>query len=245
MKLFADLHVHTVASGHAYSTVEEIARAAAARGLSMVALADHGPAMPGGPFEYHFANLRVLPPVIHGVEVLHGVEANILDAQGTLDLREAFLKRLDIVLAGLHTLCLSPMDREQNTQALLNALRNPYVDIIVHPGNPDFPIDTERVVLAARDLGKALEINNSSFFVRRGSDSVCREIAGLLRRHGCLVSVSSDAHTAYDVGELSRAMELVLEAGIPQQSILNQSAERVKQFLAGRGKKRFAARQEG
>jgi putative hydrolase len=245
MKLSADLHIHTLASGHAYSTVEEIARAAAGRGLELLALTDHGPAMPGGPHEFHFGNLRVLPDVIHGVEILRGVEANIMDTQGTLDLREHYLRRLDIVLAGLHSYCLPVMDRERNTEALINALRNPFVDIIVHPGNPEFPVDSERLVRAALASGKALEINNSSFLVRRGSAETCREIAELLRHHGGLVSISSDAHTAWEVGELSRALELVLEVGIPEECILNLSAGRVKSFLAGRGKKRFTAAPEG
>lgn len=243
MKILADLHVHTAASGHAYSTVAEITQAAAEKGLQMVALTDHGPGMPGGPHPYHFGNLRVLPDVMHGVQLLRGVEANIIDVLGTLDLGEAYLRRLDIVLAGLHVQCFSPLDAAGNTAALLAAMQNPYVDVIVHPGNPEFPVELEKLVLAAAAAGKALEINNSSFLVRRGSADNCRMMAGLVQRHGGLITVSSDAHVACAVGKIDRSLEVVLEAGIPPTSVLNLTAVRVGEFLAARGKKRFAGRQ--
>ena len=70
MKIEADLHTHSVASGHAYSTISELALAAAERGLKMIAITDHGPAIPGGPHLYHFSNLKVLPEYLHGVRLL-------------------------------------------------------------------------------------------------------------------------------------------------------------------------------
>src|SRR5512146_3220126 len=54
LKIVADMHTHTIASGHAYSTVNELAHAAAAKGLAAMAITDHGPALPGGPHLYHF-----------------------------------------------------------------------------------------------------------------------------------------------------------------------------------------------
>ncbi|GFP38274.1 putative hydrolase, partial [Candidatus Hakubella thermalkaliphila] len=97
MRILADLHVHTLASGHAYSTIEEIAAAAAAKQLEVVAITDHGPAMPGGPHEYYFGNLWVLPAEVGGVTILRGAEVNILEEHGRLDLPEVLLKQLDIV----------------------------------------------------------------------------------------------------------------------------------------------------
>lgn len=238
----ADLHVHSIASGHAYSTIQEIARAAADKGLEMVAVTDHGPSMPGGPHEYYFGNLHVVPAVLHGVEILRGAEANVIDARGGLDLKEYYLKRLDLVLAGFHNQCLEPACREENTRAMIAALDNPYVDIIVHPGNPDYPIDAEAVVKAAAERGKALEINNSSFLVRIGSRENCREIAALVRQYRARISISSDAHISVQVGELSHAMEVALEAGVPEECVVNMTAERVKEFLQIRGKRRFARR---
>lgn len=54
---------------------------------------------------------------------------------------------------------------EANTRAMIGAIRNPLVQIICHPGNPSFPVDIEKVVLAAKLSGKALEINNSPFYM--------------------------------------------------------------------------------
>lgn len=242
MKILADLHLHTIASGHAYSTIEEVAKAAAAKKLEMVAITDHGPAMPGGPHEYYFGNLHVLPETLHGVKILVGVEANILDEHGRLDLKEYYLARLDLVLAGLHNVCLDPMCPERNTNALVCAIKNPFVDIVVHPGNPDFPIDMHEVVRTASEWGKALEINNSSFLVRRGSHERCQEIARLAREYDTLISISSDAHISSDVGELTKALDVAVQAGIPVKNIINLSAERTEQFLAVRGKKHFTKR---
>lgn len=239
MKILADLHVHTIASGHAYSTIGEIAAAAAAKRMELVAITDHGPAMPGGPHEYYFGNLRVLPRQMNGVSILRGAEVNIMNEEGGLDLRDVYLKRLDLVLAGLHNVCMEPLCRERNTRALVNALKNPYVDIVVHPGNPDFPIAMEDVVRTAKEQGKALEINNSSFLVRRGSTEPCAEIARLARQYDVLVSISSDAHVASDVGELTIALDVAMKAGIPENNILNLTAGRVERFLASRGKKHF------
>lgn len=239
MELVADLHIHTLASGHAYSTVTEINQVAAAKGLQGIALTDHGPAMPGGPHRYHFGNLSVLPEVDGGVLILRGVEANILDSDGTLDLPEIYLKLLDLVWAGLHVPCLQPSTRSINTRALLNALDNPYVDGIVHPGNPEFVIDEEAVVQAAKEKNKLLEINNSSFLIRRGSKTRCAEIARLVKYYDAVVSINSDAHLARDVGCFDKGLQLALEAELEPRHVLNTSLASIKDFLKSRGKKRF------
>jgi len=239
IRIVADLHVHTIASGHAYSTVSEIVDAASRKGLEAVALTDHGPAMPGGPHRYHFGNLYILPEKEKNVEILRGVEANIIDRDGTVDLPEYYLGLLDIVWAGLHIPCLPPASRSSNTEALLNALENPYVDGIVHPGNPDFPIDEKALVLAAVDKGKLLEINNSSFTVRRGSRTGCQEIARLACRYGALVALNSDAHIARDVGKNEESLNLALGSGIEPRQIVNSDLKHLREFLKKRGKKRF------
>lgn len=146
MRFEADLHIHTIASGHAFSTVKEVAEAAAVRGLKLVGITDHGLNMPGGPHEYYFCQLLGLPGVIAGVEILRGVEANIIDAVGNLDLPERLLSKLDLVLAGFHESCgYDSGSVEANTRAMIGAIRNPYVHIICHPGNPAFPVDIEHL----------------------------------------------------------------------------------------------------
>ena len=178
MNLVADLHIHSISSGHAYSTVLEIVEAAVKMGLSMIAITDHGPAMPGGPHLYHFGNLRVLPSTLSGVRILKGVEANIIDHEGNLDIPERYLKKLDWILAGFHPICYPGGTREENTRAMCRAIENPMVDAIVHPGNPQFPVNKDKVVKTAKRLSKMIEVNNSSLTIsREGSKENCKEIA--------------------------------------------------------------------
>lgn len=229
-----DLHIHTIASGHAYSTMEEICRAAASKKLELLAFTDHGPSMPGGTHKYHFGNMRVLPSHINGVRVLSGVEANITSYDGTLDLPDFYLRLLDIVWVGLHNPCCPPGSCEDNTKALTEALKNPLVDGIVHPGNPDYPIDAEEVVAIAKKQGKLIEINNSSLFVRKGSRDNCFKIASLAREAGCLIAVNSDAHFAEDAGKVDKALELAFSAGLEAGQIITTSVESALKFIESR-----------
>jgi putative hydrolase len=232
MKLVADLHIHTVASGHAYSTVLEIARVAADKGLSIIALTDHGPSMPGAPHAYHFGNQAAMPRDIYGVRVLKGIEANVIDRQGKLDLEEHRLAKLDIVLAGLHTLCAPYGTVQENTAMMVNAVKNPWVDVIVHPGNPEYLVDEEAIVQAAVEYGVALEINNSSLTIsRKGSLSHCDNIACLAKDYGCKILVGSDSHFALSVGDFAAATELIRKYAIPPEQILNSSVELIMQHL--------------
>ncbi|BBB91755.1 MAG TPA: phosphatase [Methylomusa anaerophila] len=235
MKFVADLHIHTIASGHAYSTVLEIARAAADKGLQMIALTDHGPAMPGGPHAYHFGNLTAIPGEIYGVKILKGVEANVIDRKGKLDLDDGRLAKQDIVLAGLHTLCAPEGSVAENTEMMINTMKNPWVDIVVHPGNPEFPVDEEAIVQAAAEYGVAIEINNSSLTIsRKGSMPHCDHIACLAKRYGVIVSVSSDSHFAFTVGEFDVANQLLEKHGIKEEMVLNTSIQRVLSHLERR-----------
>lgn len=233
MFLEADLHLHTVASGHAYSTIREMAAAAAAKGLKLIAVTDHGLKMPGAPHEYYFNNLVALPRTMEGVEVLRGVEANIIDVDGRLDMPENLLANLDIVLAGFHAgTGFDGRSQEEYTRAAIAALQNPYVHILVHPGNPDFPVDIEKVVLAAKVNQKALEINNNSFLVsRQGSYPRCQLLAQLAKKHNAIVALNSDAHIYTSVGNIAQAWQVASNAGITPEQILNLSAARVKEYL--------------
>jgi len=238
MKLVLDLHCHTVASGHAYSTIMELTTEAARKGLELIAVTDHGPTMPGGPHLYHFGNLRALPREINGVKVLRGVEANILNSDGEIDVPERYLEMLDIVLAGLHDICYEGEGIEENTRAMIKAMENPFVDVIVHPGNPRFPVDREKIVEAAKRTGTLLEINNSSFVTsRKGSYDNCLDIARKARRKRLLICFGSDAHFAAAVGEFGKAKELLDTAGILEEQIINTSVDKLRDFLKNKGRK--------
>ncbi|MCL6479231.1 MAG: phosphatase [Peptococcaceae bacterium] len=233
MILEADLHTHTIASGHAFSTVKEMVEHAAIRGLTMLAITDHGINMPGGPHEYYFSQIVGLPCNVGGIRLLKGVEANIIDINGSLDMPDRVLEKLDLVLAGFHEGAgYQAGSVDQNTRSLIAAIQNPYVHIIAHPGNPEFPVDFEKVVQAAYTAGKVLEINNSSFSLSRpGSAPRCSQLARMAARAGNLVAINSDAHSCFAVGNFDEALAVAQEAGIRPGQVLNTSAGQVTKYL--------------
>jgi putative hydrolase len=238
LKLLLDTHCHTISSGHAYSTIKEIAEAAADSGLKLIAMTDHGPAMPGGPSLFHIGNMRVIPEYIKGVRVLKGVEANIMDFDGGLDIPEKYLKKLDIVIASLHESCIDSGTVEENTRALIGAMSNPYVDIIAHPGNPYYPIDIDRLLQCAVDMETLIEINNSSFLgSRKGSDENCRIIAAKARDMGVVLAAGSDCHICYDVGKFNKIEEIFNELEMPEELVINTDPQKLIDYLNKKGRK--------
>ncbi|MCK8043278.1 phosphatase [Shewanella sp. 1CM18E] len=236
MKYLVDTHTHTVASTHAYSTLQEYIAMAKQKGIKLFATTDHGPDMADAPHFWHFVNLRVIPRVVDGVGVLRGIEANIKNEQGEIDFFGDYLAELDIVLAGFHEPVFAPVDKATHTQALLNCIKSGNVDIITHPGNPAYPIDIEAVAKAAAEYNVALEINNSSFLTsRRGSEHNCLAIAKAVKNAGGLLVMGSDSHIAYSLGEFEQAISIVEQAEFPQDRLLNRSPEALLSFLSARG----------
>ncbi|HVN67979.1 MAG TPA: phosphatase [Candidatus Sulfotelmatobacter sp.] len=234
MKIVADLHVHTISSGHAYSTLEEYVAQAKKIGLPGLAITDHGPAMPGGPHYYHFSNLRMLPREMNGIRILRGVEANIINADGQIDLKDEEIRwgELDIVIAAMHPrVGYDDQGEEKNTAVLLKTLRNPLVNIIAHPGNPKYPVNIKEAVAAAKEHGVLLEINNSSDFSRPGSYARCLEIAREVKRTGWKVVVGTDSHVSPMLGVFTDAFKLLAEAGLTEDDVVNTSWAKIEQYL--------------
>ena len=84
MKIELDVHTHTVASGHAFSSLQEMAQAAAGKGLKLLGITEHSPGIPGTCDPIYFRNLHVVPRQMYGIELLLGAEINILDSEGNL-----------------------------------------------------------------------------------------------------------------------------------------------------------------
>ena len=128
-----DLHTHTTASGHAYNSLYEMAASASGRGIRIFGSSDHAPAMPGSSHYYHFINFKVLPRTLYGMKLLMGVELNIMDFEGNVDLDQDLLEKLDYSIASLHQPCIKSGTASQNTDAYLGAMKNPAIHIIGHP----------------------------------------------------------------------------------------------------------------
>lgn len=246
MRILADLHTHTVASGHAYSSVTEMAASAAAKGLELIAITDHGPGCPGGAHPYHFWNLKCLPSILGGVRLLKGVEANVSASESGLDLPDDILSQLDYVAVGFHPDGgFDAGDEALNTSALLRAMSNPLVDAVTHPGNGHYPVDFEAVVRAAVDHNVALEINDWTFSgtsSRTDTSSRELEVARLAKAAGAKVVLGSDAHFHLHVGRLDSALAAAREAGITAADIVNiDAASTLAHLLAKRERPRLDA----
>lgn len=234
MKFLADFHLHTVASGHAYNTIYEYAGKAKKLGLKYIAMTDHGPAMGGAPHIYHFQNLRCMPEYINGVRVLKGVEANIMDSNGSLDMPDGTLKELDIVIASFHLhLGYDGGNEDINTKTLLKVINNPSVNILGHPGNPQFPVNMDAMIEACKKSKVLLEINNSSFsgVIRPGSYERCVEIAKRVKKIGWKVVFGSDSHCIDSLAKFDKAVKLAKEAGLTADDIVNTSEKMIKEFV--------------
>lgn len=234
MRILTDLHTHTLACTHAYSTLKENADMAKAAGLEAIAVTDHAPGMPDSPHIWHFENLKSLPREINGVRILKGAEINILDLKGTLDMDDNHLKQLEIVVASIHRPCYKDFGARDSTSAYLNALDNPYVDIIAHSGYADIPYTYDPVLLKAKELHKLIEINNSTFITRPNSISNCKRIALRCKELEVGIAVNSDAHNCYAVGNYDNAMSILKEVDFPEKLIMNTSYEKLKAYLKPR-----------
>ncbi len=235
MNFLIDLHTHTIASDHAYSTIVECVNYAKSAGIQMFATTDHGPALEDGPHPWHFNNLKVVPRICDGVAVLRGIEANI-DAKGEIDVTEAQLQKvMDIVLAGFHP-SNPPSNSEAHTEMYLKVITSGKVDVISHPGCAAYPCDYEKILLAAKENNVAIEINSSSDVnTRFGSHDNCIEIAKLAKKIGNTISIGSDAHICYYMCNFEPSIEIIKAAGISEDKILNTSVKRVLDFLESRG----------
>ena len=234
MKILLDVHTHTVASGHAFSTLQEMVRTPADKGLQILGITEHTGGIPGTCSPIYFRNLPVVPRLMYGVELLLGAEINIVDYEGSLDLEEEYFKFLDIRIAGLHSLCYRPGTVEQNTEAMIGAIRNPHVHIISHPGDGTAEVDFEPIVLASKEHHTLLEINNSSLNPVR-KKLTARDnnltILRLCKKYEVPVILGSDAHISFDIARYDHIYELLQETRFPEELILNDKVEAFKKFI--------------
>ena len=229
-----DVHTHTVASGHAFSSLQEMAKAASEKGLEILGITDHAPSLPGGPTFVYFLNMHVVPREMYGVRIMMGSELNILDTKGTLDLDESFYKLMDIRVAGIHKLCYSPGTITENTDGMLAAIYNKWTDIISHPGDGTAQLLFEPIVLAARDTQTLLEINSSSLKpVRQKKEAYANnmEILRLCRKYDVPIILGSDAHISFDVANYEYALPLIAESQFPEELIVNDKPEMFLEYI--------------
>ncbi len=237
MEIIADMHCHTIASTHAYSTIEEMIKRASEKGLYAIGITDHARAMPGAPGKWYFENMgNVIPEVLDGVRVIKGIETNVIDYEGNLDTDEITLNRLEWVIASMHEITLKPnYDKDRCTNAWLNVAKNPYVNVIGHSGAVEFEFNYEKVIPEFGRNGKLVEINNKSFQARSEGVKNCKKIAELCKKYSVNVILDSDSHFSLQVGVVNDAIRLLEEINFPEELIINSSKTRFNKYLCENG----------
>jgi len=236
----ADLQTHSNWSDGKL-TMLEMARAAARRGIKVIAFTDHSVSLgvTGGlsmdDHKKQAAEIKKIQKQLGDeILVLHATEVEI-KADGTLDYPDEFLASLDLVLASLHTSLRQP--REKVTERLLNAIRNPHVDIIGHPTGRLIPeregadLDMDAVLNAAAETGVALEINAHPS--RLDLDDVYARRAKEL---GIPISINTDSHSEEDFDNLFYGVAIARRAWLTKADVINcWSPEKLLKWLKKRG----------
>lgn len=233
-KIELDVHTHTVASGHAYSSIQEMAKAASEKGLKLLGITEHAPGIPGTCELIYFRNLHVVPRNMYGIDLMLGAEVNILDSKGTLDMDDNIMANLDLRIAGIHSLCFKWGTKDENTTGMIKAISNPFINIISHPGDGTAELDFEPIVIAAKENHTLLEINNSSLKPIRNKTTARDnnlEILRLSKKYDVPVILGSDAHISFDIANYEFLPPLLQETEFPDDLIINTSVDRFKSYL--------------
>ena len=232
-----DLHNHSTWSDGAH-TVAEMAAAAQARGYEYLALCDHSKRLTvaNGLDEARLAQqikeIDKLNEGFKGFRLLKGSEVDILE-DGSLDLSDAILKELDLVVVSVHS--KFNLSREKQTERVLRALDHPCTSILAHPTGrlilerEPFDIDMPRVIEHARQRGCFLELNANPMRLDM-NDVYCH----MAKQAGVLVSIDVDAHRAQDLDLITFGIGQARRGWLEKGDVLNtRSLKVLLKLLAG------------
>ncbi len=222
--LKGDLHLHTKATdGH--NSIKEMALAATAVGLTYVAVTEHSRRLTVARGLDPRRLLKQIDEIdrlnreLDGITVLKGIEVDILE-DGSLDLPDSVLKRLDIVVGAVHSAFTLP--RARQTERILRAMDNPYFTLLAHPsgrliGERDAcDVNMLKIVRKAQRRGCFLELNAQPDRLDL-NDVHCQ----MARDEGVLVSVNSDAHGTHDFANLCYGIGQARRGWLTAEQVLN------------------------
>lgn len=227
--IYLDLHTHTISSGHGSTDkIFDLVHAASDRNLRILGISDHGPATKGSASSSYFRSLKYADKKKSGVRLFYGAELNILDKNGTVDLKDSVLEVLDYALVSIHPPIFTPYEHSDLTQAYEKAIHHPKVRFLGHIDDDRFPVDFERLLAYAQKYQVYPEINNSSLMpqaYRVGGQKNCRSILRICKRIHLPVLLSSDSHGAKNVGNMEYIMPLLEEIDFPKELVINCTPE--------------------
>lgn len=227
--IFIDLHTHSISSGHGSTdTINDMTKTAAARGIQILGISEHGPATAGSAKPSYFRSLKLANRNRFGVQLLYGAEVNIVTPAGDLDLDDDVLSCLDYALISIHPPTLTPYEHRDLTHAYVNAMDHPKVRFLGHIDDARFPVDFERLLAISKEKGVYPEINNGSLMpdaYRKGGQENCRKILDICKKLELPVLLSSDSHGVKNLGNVEYVLPLLKECNFPEHLIINNQPE--------------------
>ena len=163
-----------------------------------------------------------------------GAELNILNTAGEIDLNEMLWRMLDIRIAGIHSLCWQGGTKEENTNGMETAMRNPFIQIISHPGDGTATLNFEHLMKVSKETHTLLEINNSSLNPERHKTEAVpnnRNLLQLAKRLETPVILGSDAHFSSHIADYEFIRPLLAETEFPDELIMNYWPKRFLEYL--------------
>jgi putative hydrolase len=227
-----DFHVHSLFSHCGLHTVLELLHQARTLGMKGFAVTDHGLTLGGRLNSVFFERFQSPDPEI---VIFKGIECNITDNNGTIDIPNSYLPHIDLVLLGIHPNSEKGHSKEHYTSLLIKALqKNKMVDIVSHPNDPNYPVDYALLAKAASAAGVALELNNSKIRYARSSAAEALQLLDACKTYRCHIAVNSDTHAIHELGDDSAVTPLLERMGFPAELIINNEKEKAFAFVAKR-----------
>lgn len=234
MQILADYHTHTVYS-HGKGTIEDNVKEAISKGIKTIGISDHS-------YKHMTYGVKIkdiykmkeevdkLNLKYSNIDILLGMECNILDENGNIDINDEVSKLLDYVMAGYHFgssptslksmlnhcnnyVLKNEKSKEYNTKAIINAMKNNDIFIITHPGDKG-DVYIEEIAKVAKDTDTRLEINSSHSYLNASQLKQIKHI-------GNKFIIGSDAHRPENVGNFELAMKNIREANLDLSLVEN------------------------
>ncbi|WP_052807266.1 DNA polymerase/3'-5' exonuclease PolX [Risungbinella massiliensis] len=222
-----DLHMHTLYSDGANSILE-MALAAKERGYEYIAITDHSRSLQVASglsikeLEEQWKEIEDVNRQLkgEGITVLKGTEMDILP-DGTLDFPDEVLRELDIVIAAIHI--NFRQSEEVMTRRILNAMENPYVNIIAHPTGrkllqrDSYPVNLEKLFQTAKETGTILELNANPHRLDLNDEQLKR----MKEEYGLMTAINTDAHSIEGLGMLPYGIATARRGWLRKEDVLN------------------------
>lgn len=227
-----DIHTHCISSGHgSRDTITDMARTAGIRSLKILGISDHGPATKDAGSSSYFRNLLLADRCRFGITLLYGVELNILNEKGDVDLEDSIISSLDYAFVSMHRPVFKAdqaLNKKVCTNAYINAMKHPGVRFLGHPDDGYFPVDYEQLLSACLKYQVYPEINNASLkpdAYRTEGFKNSLEILSLCKKLELPVLLSSDSHGKEHVGDMKYIFPLLKQCHFPSELIINENIE--------------------